>query len=140
MSAHEKLPQTKQRNPRTQAHHQRQAFWQIYFPLILFGVLVLIAIVLVILQDDQGASRWSDISLIYIISIMMIIFLVTVIFLVVSVIYTARLIKELPYFFFTVQGFFYASELRVKDVSRVAAEPFIRIRSYFAGARALRRK
>jgi len=129
-----------QRNPITQAAHRRQAFWQIYFPLILFGILVFIAIVLVVLMQDEGASKWADISLIYIISLAMIAFLVTTILLVMLVVYTARLSKATPFFFFKVQRFFYLMEIRVKDISNIASETFLRIHSFIAGARALRRK
>jgi hypothetical protein len=140
MSGNENPAPEKQRNPITQAAHRKQAFWQIYFPLILFGVLVIIAIVLVLLVDDEGASKWADISLIYIIALAMIAFLVTTVLLVMLVVYTARLSKATPFFFFRVQRFFYLIEIRVKDISNIASEPFLRIQSFIAGARALRRK
>lgn len=140
MSVNENPAPEKQRNPVTQAAHRKQAFWQIYFPLILFGVLVIIAIVLVLFMEDEGASKWADISLIYIISLAMIAFFVTTVLLVVLMVYTARLSKATPFFFFRVQRFSYLTETRVKEISKVASEPFIRIQSYIAGVRALRRK
>ncbi|MFL7893753.1 MAG: hypothetical protein ACK2UM_01560 [Anaerolineales bacterium] len=140
MSVEENPAPEQQRNPITQAAHRKQAFWQIYFPLILFGILVVVAIVLVVLIDDRGASKWADISLIYIIAIAMIAFLVTTILLVMLVVYTARLSKATPFFFFKVQRIFYLTEIRVKDIANIASEPFLRINSFIAGVRALRRK
>jgi len=140
MTTNDLLPSEKQRNPVTQEAHRHQAFWQIYFPLILFAAFVIVAIVLAVLLDDQGASQWSDISLIYMISLAMVTFLITTIVLVVSIIYTGKLIKATPYFFFIVQKYANLMELRVKKASNVAAEPFLRIHGFFAGARAIRRK
>lgn len=140
MTTNDLLPPEKQRNPITQEAHRRQAFWQIYFPLILFATFVIVAIVLAVLLDDQGASQWSDISLIYMISLAMVTFLITTIVLVVSIIYTGKLINATPYSFFVIQKYAYLMELRVKRASNFAAEPFLRIHSFFAGARAIRRK
>ena len=140
METNDLISPEKQRNPITQDAHRRQAFWQIYFPLILFGAFVLIAIVLAVFADSAGASKWADISLIYMVSLAMVAFLITMIVVVVIAVYMARLIKATPYFFFIVQRYAYLIELRVKRVSNVAAEPFLRVHSFIAGARALRKK
>ena len=134
------LPIEKQRNPITQDAHKHQAFWQIYFPLILFGAFVLITIILVVFADNAAASKWADISLIFIISLAMVVFLLTMIGTVVIIYYNVRLIKATPYVFFTIQRYAYIMELNVKRASSVAAEPFLRVNSYIAGARALRKK
>jgi hypothetical protein len=140
MERNQALPPEKQRNPITQEAHRRQTFWQIYFPLILFGVLVICAIVLAILLDDAGASKWADVSLIYILSLIMVVMLLTMIMLVVTVIYTSKLLKSTPYFFFVIQRYVYILELRVKQASSRAVEPFLRLNSMIAGARVLRKK
>ncbi|UCD97439.1 MAG: hypothetical protein JSV42_10705 [Chloroflexota bacterium] len=129
-----------QRNPRTQEVHRRQAFWQIYFPLIVFGVLVVIAVVFAILAEDTKTSKWSDISLIFMISITLIVFVIVIGLLVVSIVYTRRLLKATPYFFFSVQRFTYMIEIRTKQAADMAAEPFLRLNEYIAGLQALRRK
>jgi hypothetical protein len=140
MATDDFLPIEKQRNPITQATHKHQAFWQIYFPLILFGAFVLITIILVVFADNAAASKWADISLIFIISLAMVVFLLTMIGTVVIIYYNVRLIKATPYVFFTIQRYAYIMELNVKRASSVAAEPFLRVNSYIAGARALRKK
>jgi heme/copper-type cytochrome/quinol oxidase subunit 2 len=140
MAPNDLLPPEKQRNPVTQEAHRHQAFWQIYFPMILFGAFVIVAFIIAVLLDSQGASKWADISLIYMISLAMVTFLITMIIIVVTVIYTAKLIKATPYFFFIIQKYAYLMEVRVKRASNMAAEPFLRVNSFIAGARALRKK
>jgi predicted Na+-dependent transporter len=133
-------PELKQRNPITREAHRRQTFWQIYLPLIVFGVLVIVTIILSIFAENQAASKWADISLIFMISLAMVTFLIIIVGLVFSVYYTRQLLKATPFFFFTIQRYAYIIEIRVKRVSNAAAEPFLRLNSYIAGARALRRK
>jgi K+-sensing histidine kinase KdpD len=133
-------PGTKQRNPITQEAHRRQAFWQIYFPLIIFGVLVVAAIILALIAENDQASKWSDISLIFMISVAMVMFVIVIVFLVISAIYTRRLLKATPNFFFVVQKYTYLVEIRVKRASNAAAEPILRFNSYIAGVRNMRRK
>ena len=132
MVTNDLIPPEKQRNPITREAHRRQAFWQIYFPLILFGSFVLIGIVMAVLLDSQGASKWADISLVA--------FLITLVVIIVSIVYTAKLIKATPYSFFIVQRYAFMIEMRVKRASNVAVEPFLRIHSFIAGARAIRKK
>ncbi len=140
MTSEEFTPSLQQRNPITYQAHRRQAFWQIYFPLIVFTILVIATIVLVIIANNAQVSKWADISLIFIISITMVAFLVVIVGLVFSIVYSRRLLKATPYFFFNAQRFIYLVEVRVKRVSNVAVEPILRISGFFAGAGALRRK
>ena len=140
MASDRLTPDSKQRNPITHEAHRRQAFWQIYLPLIIFGVLVVVVIILALFAESEQASKWSDIALIYMISLAMVTFVIVIITLVFSVIYTRRLLRATPYFFFVVQKYTYLVEIRVKRASNIAAEPFLRLNSYIAGVRALRRK
>ena len=140
MASEEFTPSLQQRNPITYQAHRRQAFWQIYLPLIVFTILVIATIVLVIIASNEQVSKWADISLIFVISITMVAFLVVIVGLAFSVVYTRRLLRATPYFFFNAQRFIYLVEIRVKRVSNVSVEPILKINSFFAGAGALRRK
>ena len=140
MTSEEFTPSLKQRNPITYQAHRRQAFWQIYLPLIVFTILVIATIVLVIIASNEQVSKWADISLIFVISITMVAFLVVIVGLAFSVVYTRRLLRATPYFFFNAQRFIYLVEIRVKRVSNAAVEPILKINSFFAGAGAIRRK
>ena len=140
MASEEFTPSLQQRNPITYQAHRRQAFWQIYLPLIVFTILVIATIVLVIIASNEQVSKWADISLIFVISITMVAFLVVIVGLAFSVVYTRRLLRATPYFFFNAQRFIYLVEIRVKRASNAAVEPILRISGFFAGAGALRRK
>lgn len=140
MTSEEFTPTLQQRNPITYQAHRRQAFWQIYLPLIVFTILVIATIVLVIIASNEPVSKWADISLIFVISITMVAFLVVIVGLAFSVVYTRRLLRATPYFFFNAQRFIYLVEIRVKRVSNAAVEPILKINSFFAGAGAIRRK
>lgn len=133
-------PELKQRNPITYEAHRKQTFWQIYFPLIVFGVLVVITILLALFAEDAANSKWADIALIFMIAIAMVTFLIVMVGLVFAAYYITQLLKVSPYYFFIAQRYSYLIEIRVKRYSNVAAEPFLRIHSFFAGAGALRRK
>ena len=140
MDSEEFTPILQQRNPTTYQAHRRQAFWQIYFPLIVFTMLVMATIVLVLVANNAQVSNLADISLIFIISITMVAFLVVTVGLIISIVYSRRLLKATPYFFFNAQRFIYLVEIRVKRVSNAAVEPILRVNGFFAGAGALRRK
>jgi uncharacterized membrane protein len=140
MDSEEFTPILQQRNPITYQAHRRQAFWQIYFPLIVFTMLVMATIVLVLVANNAQVSNLADISLIFIISITMVAFLVVTVGLIISIVYSRRLLKATPYFFFNAQRFIYLVEIRVKRVSNAAVEPILRVNGFFAGAGALRRK
>jgi len=140
MTSDQITPQLKQRNPITYEAHRRQSFWQIYFPLIIFAVLVIFTIIVAVLAENEEASKWADISLIFMISISLVVFAVVIVGLVYAAIYFRRLIKATPYFFFNVQRFTYMMEIRVKKGASIVVEPILRLNSFFAGARALRRK
>lgn len=125
------------RNPVTREVHRRQVFWQIYFPLILFGILVITTIILAIFAENQQVSKLADISLIFLISIALIGFLFMIVFLVYVNYYLRRGLKATPFFMFDVQRFTYLLEVRVKLISNVAVEPILKLNSFLAGARAL---
>lgn len=140
MPSNQMSPTLQQRNPITYEAHRRQTFWQIYFPLIIFGLLVIGTMVLVALADREQHNRGSDISLIFLISVTLVAFLIVIVALVYLIINLRRLLKASPYFFFNVQRIFYTIEMRVKKASNVAVEPILKLNGFMAGARSLRRK
>jgi hypothetical protein len=101
---------------------------------------VVVTIIIAVFSQNQQLSKWSDISLIFMISIMLIAFLVTTVILAFIAYYLRQGIKAAPFYLFDAQRFLYLLELRVKSVSNAAVEPILRIQSFFAGARALWRR
>jgi hypothetical protein len=126
-----------ERNPETHKAHRREVLWQVTVPLI-GGVLVLLALaVLSATGGTEQVSRWGDVSLIWLILPML---LVALIFLVITaglaygVIW---LVRVLPGYARQLQALFETLAVKVKQVSDLAAEPFIRIQSFMAGMQAL---
>ncbi|MEJ2708752.1 MAG: hypothetical protein P8074_14145 [Anaerolineales bacterium] len=126
-----------ERNPETHEAHRREVLWQVMVPLIV-GVLVLLALaVLSATGGTEQVSRWGDVSLIWLILPML---LVALIFLVITaglaygVIW---LVRVLPGYARQLQALFETLAVKVKQVSDLAAEPFIRIHSFMAGMQVL---
>ena len=92
------------------------------------------------LRNRIRATVWMTLFAVFIVVIAMVAFLIVIIGLVVAAYYTTQLLKETPYFFFTVQRYSYLIEIRVKTYSNAAVEPFLRLHSFIAGARAIRKK
>lgn len=140
MAEDQASPVIRKRNPVTHEAHRRQAFWQIYFPLILFSIFVIVVLVLALLAENQQVSKWSDISLIFMISIMLVAFLITTILLSFIIYYLRLGVKAAPFYLFDAQRYAYLMEVRVKLVSNTLVEPILKINSLIAGARELWRK
>lgn len=129
-----------QRNPITKEAHERQTFFQIYLPLIVVALLMIAIVVLTLVAEDEQASKWADISLIFLISVALVITLITIAAIIIVTYYVTRSLETSPYFFFKVQRVMYIVEVRSKAIGNLVVEPVLKVSSFFAGARALRRK
>lgn len=130
----------KQRNPITKEAHERQTFYQIYLPLIVVGLLLIAIVVLTLIAENEQASKWADIALIFLISVALVITLITIAVIIIVTYYLTRLTENSPYFFFEVQRITYIIEVRSKAIGNSIVEPILKAGGFFAGARALRRK
>jgi predicted PurR-regulated permease PerM len=134
------LPQKSARNPATQKAHAHQTMWQITVPLVI-GVLVAIAFaVLAGLAGSAEASRWADISLIFLIIPAMLATLLFVVLFAALNYGLLRVLKYLPPLARQVQEVFSQVERRVRTGADMAAEPILRIQSVLAAARSLRQQ
>lgn len=140
MSSDQISQNLRQRNPITKEAHQRQTFFQIYLPLIIVVLFLIIFIVLALVAQNENVSRWADISLIFLISVSLVVTLIAIAVIIVLTIYLTRLLKSSPYFFFEVQRITYIMEVRSKAIGNSIVEPVLRVNSFFAGLRALRKK
>lgn len=143
MNENKKPPVRPAPNPITQAVHRRQVLWQIWVPFIVIVVLVLISAVGVVLAGFQGTgdiSRWANISLIWLILPML---LLTIIMIaatagIVYLLYMA--LRVLPSYSRQLQGIFVLISFYVRKFSDAAVEPILKVNSFSASVRALRRK
>lgn len=134
-------PQLPEPNPVTTQAHQHQAFWQIKFPLLVGVILVLIAAAGVIVASVSGGgdvSRWSDISIIWLIAPMLLLTLILIAATAGMVYMMGRLLPVLPRYSHLLLGYFLNLSIQVKGLSNAATEPFLRLHSMSASVRAFR--
>lgn len=128
------------RNPVTRRAHSRQKLWQITFPLLLGIILALLFAVLAGLAQADSANRWADISLIFLLIPVMVVALLFLAVLAGLVYLMIQVLKFVPPVALKVQNIFAQVEQRVRTGSNLAAEPLVRVQSWLAALRALRRE
>lgn len=135
-----KFSQFSSRNPITKRAHARQRLWQIILPLVIGVIAAIALLVLAGLAGAAQTSRWADISLIFLVIPVMV---VSLIFLALGagLIYAlVRVLQVIPTFAFRAQNLFTLIEDRVRTGANLAAEPIIRVSSWLAAIRTLRRE
>ncbi len=132
----------RERNLKTQAAHKREAFWQITFPLILGVVFVLVLSILTVIAATGGGNitQAGDAALIIlIVPLMLATFVFTIIF--GAVAYgIIKLNDVLPIYTKQAQDIFALVRVQVQMGSDKAVEPFLKVKSFFASVKALKRK
>ena len=124
-----------ERNPKTHALHRREVFWQIMLPLLIGILFVLAAIAAIVFFATQPASelgRWADVSLIWLILPSLFIALIILIILIGFVYAITLLLRLTPRYARIVQLYFEIGKARISQVSNLAIEPILRIRSLSA--------
>ena len=135
-----KLPEKLARNPITQKAHARQTLWQITVPLVIGMLMAITLAVLAGLGGADDASRWADISLIFLIIPAMLATLLFVMLFAALNYGLLRVLKYLPPVTRRVQDIFSQAEQRVRTGADMAAEPILRIHGVLAAARSLRQQ
>jgi predicted membrane protein len=133
-------PRPSVRNPVTQRAHSRQVLWQITLPFSLVVLLAVFLAVLASLSQPETASRFADISLIFLIIPTMIVAFIFLAIFAASAYGVFRLLKIIPPFARSVQDFFVRIEERVRSIADASVEPVLRVRGFSAGLRALWRR
>lgn len=130
----------KPRNPLTQQKHRREVMWQITIPVIVGTVIMLVVCGLAAALSSPLASRWADISIIWLIPPA---FLVTLLFMVINaagVYLLIKLIAAAPPFFYKAQNFFRRIQIRIGSISDKIVEPVLKVNGWSASARAATRE
>jgi hypothetical protein len=130
-------PEYHQKNAVTYQAHRRQVIWQVYLPIAVVIVLVVLAAILVILAPTLKVSRWADIALIMLISIAMVSTLIILALNVAGIIGARRAYQVVPYYLFMAQGFTFRMKSQVRRFSDMAVEPVLWTKSNFARAIAI---
>lgn len=130
----------KERNPLTHQRHRKEVFWQISLP-IAIGSLILLAFAALSFTLEYGeASRWADISLIWLIMPAMVVTLITCVMLAASIYALVKLIVVLPYYSLQLLNWLILVSRYVHQAGDRAVEPVLRFKSFSASARSLSRQ
>jgi len=140
METRNPVPAPRERNPITTAAHRREVFWQITLPLILGLLLVLAVTVLAAVSGSGPASKWGDISLIWLILLTLLPILIFTVIIAGLAFGVFRLIGILPGYARQVQDFFMLVQEQVRKGADKAVDPALKAHSFLAGIAALRRK
>jgi len=140
MDTHSRFEQL-QRNPKTQAEHRREVFWQISVPLIIGVLLLLAALVGIIVSAVQPVSdvrRWADVSLVWLILPSLFFALLCLVALAGMVVLVSLVLNKLPPLAAMVQLYFEVAREKVSQVSDRLVEPVIKINGLGAALRYIR--
>jgi hypothetical protein len=120
--------------------HRRQAISQVFLPVILAGLLIIVAVVLVSLATFQGGAdvnRWAAISMIWI-AIPLILGGLVFLVLFIGLIYlNTRLLSFLPKYTGLAQGYAYRIRGTIIHAADLAVKPIIGLSSFLARVEAL---
>ena len=127
------------RNPETHTQHRRQMFWQVFFPLGVGVILMLVACVLPVAAVAQGGEvrKWADISLMWILLPAMFFSLIPLALVAGSVFGLFKLFERLPGWMFRVQEVFNQVRKLVRQYADKTVEPVIRVQSFNARIQAV---
>ncbi len=128
-------PRPRPRNPETQARLRRDVLWQIYLPLGLAVLALLVVMGLTIFVAGMPTrSAWADVSTMYLIIFAAIGGVVVLVLLAGLCAALWYLLRELPGYFKIVQDFMRLVAAQVAEISQKVAGVFITPRAYIAGA------
>jgi hypothetical protein len=119
--------------------HKRQSFWQVLFPVLLGGLVVLAGLAFLILTATKGdpagqLSGWADTSLVWMLLPVLGLGLVAVVLLGALIYLMGRLLKILPIYTALVQRYFAIGESWVKNLVARGIKPVLTAKGYQAGA------
>ncbi len=129
-----KLPK---RNPVTHAVHKREVFWQIIFPLIIGGLIILALAVGSGLSSYNFDSQAANISMMWLLLPALFFTLIFTILIAGLAYGLIRLIGILPPYAALVQNFFIMVNVKARQYSDMAVEPVLKTAGAWAMLRAL---
>jgi hypothetical protein len=128
-----------ERNPVTHRAHRREVLLQITIPLVIGLVIFLAISVLATMGSNDAVSRWGDASLIWLIVPQLLVCLLFLILMGGLAFGVIWLVRTLPVYTRRLQDFFNLIGLRTRNIMDMIVEPVLRIQSFGAKLRALRK-
>ncbi len=125
---------SKRSRPRPDPKHRKQTFWQIWIPLGLSILVILfLAVLAAISAGSPTVTKWSHLSLIYMITPALIAGFVILAILGLVIYGMGRLLDILPVYTRIVQRFFRQMAVFIRRWSDRTAQPILAIKSWWAG-------
>jgi hypothetical protein len=128
-----------ERNPVTHRAHRREVLLQVTIPFGIGLVIVLVASVLVTLGPDDSVSRLGDTSLIWLIIPQLFVCLLFLILIGALAFGVIWLVRTLPRYARQLQDLFNRIGLRTRKITDAFVEPVLRIQSFQAKLKAVRK-
>jgi hypothetical protein len=128
-----------ERNPVTHRAHRREVLLQVTIPFGIGLVIVLVASVLVTLGPDDSVSRLGDTSLIWLIIPQLFVCLLFLILMGALAFGVVWLVRTLPRYARQLQDLFNRIGLRTRKITDAIVEPVLRIQSFQAKLKAVRK-
>ncbi len=123
--------------------HKKQAFWQIWTPLV-FGIIIVLAfLALAIISASQGSTqvgRWSDISIMFLILPAVLAGFAFLVLFSGFIFLFSRLLRLLPKYTQLGQAYIFQFSVLVKSLADKAANPIMVISSWWAQVQTLVRR
>lgn len=110
--------------------HNRQRFWQIIFPIVIFSLLIITAGGFTVFAGVENDRLWADISVIWLVIPVMMFSLILIAVLAGLIYLMTRLIKMTPNFTRRVQLFFSRIEKGTRRVADSSVKPFFWIQQF----------
>ena len=126
-------------NPISRQKHRHEVFWQVSIPFVLICFVLSVLAILAASASYIEASKWADISVIYLIVPMMIFALLAIVIQVASVYALIRLMQVLPFYSYRGHGYLLQIGMQIEWAGNQAVRPFVGIKTSFASLRAFGR-
>ncbi len=129
----------KMKNLETHQKHRKEVIWQIFLPLAV-GVLLILILMAVSVSSAVNQSRLADISLMWIILPNLFVALFVIVLLVGMIYGIIKLTSVLPYYLYKVQVFFNQIKAQIQKMDDRMVEPVIKGKSVSASLKKLARQ
>lgn len=122
-------------NPVTEARHHHEMIWQVFLPVAIGAVLVLLLMVLTISGTNYWVSKGADAALIWLISPQLVVSLIVIVINSAFIYGLFRLLQVLPGYSRLILNYFLTAGVYVSQFSNKVVEPILRTRTISASVR-----
>jgi hypothetical protein len=126
-------------NPVTEARHRHEVIWQVFLPVAIGAVLVMLLMLLTISGSNYWVSKGADVALIWLISPQLVVSVIVIVINAAFIYGLFRLMQVLPGYSRLILNYFLAAGVYVSQFSNKVVSPILRTRTISASMRQLAR-